>query len=51
MRWLVLSTMVFFAATCGQKGPLTRPTPDPEPSPGPELLIHSTGNLAGNLYG
>ena len=28
MRWLVLTTMVFFAATCGQKGPLTRPTPE-----------------------
>lgn len=28
MRWLVLTTMVLFAATCGQKGPLTHPEPD-----------------------
>lgn len=33
MRWLVLSTMVFFAATCGQKGPLTRPTNEPAYQP------------------
>lgn len=38
MRWLVLTTMVFFAATCGQKGPLTRPTP--------EQISHQTQSTA-----
>ena len=37
MRWLVLTTMVFFAATCGQKGPLTRP--EPKVSSDIELLL------------
>lgn len=37
MRWLVLTTMVLFAATCGQKGPLTHP--EPQNSSGIELML------------